>query len=591
MAKHSRKKGIGSNNNPRGNHSAPGKPASDKSSISENQDASKKIEPIIVPVKVEGEDNGSKSSASEKSEEQVKKTDESNSPDNDNDPVESLDSHNPTVVAPGVFQPELSEEDKEALAEKKRRHKKIGLIVAGAFAGLLILVYIAGILFFSTHFYPNTKIGSFDLSLKSQSEASQILSDGKDSYALSVNGQGLDLTLSGKEIGLTLDPNSVAEMALHDVALWKWPVEVFGVNDRSAHLTATYNKAEIAEVIKVRVNQFNATATQPVNAAIAYDITTKKFKVTSESVGTALDYASVMSVVDRAITTMNTRAELTQDELIQPMIFKTNPSLKKAVETADKMITADVVLMMAGFKVTELGPAKISTWVKLDEKLAATFDEAAFSAWIDEVTTGCNTVGGKRTYTRPDGKVVTVSGGTYGWQTDSDALRTSIKNSVAAGYVGTLEVPVLHSGSGFSGLGDKDWGSRYCDIDISEQHARFYDAAGVLIWETDIITGNPDGRHNTPTGVYVVNSKASPSKLIGSIDPETKKPEYETTVSYWMPFVGNAIGLHDATWQPSFGGSMYKYGYGSHGCVNLPYSAAQSLYGIIQVGDVVVTHY
>ena len=57
-----------------------------------------------------------------------------------------------------------------------------------------------------------------------------------------------------------------------------------------------------------------------------------------------------------------------------------------------------------------------------------------------------------------------------------------------------------------------------------------------------------------------------------------------------MPFDGNAIGFHDATWQAAFGGTRYKSGFGSHGCVNLSYSKAQELYGIIQVGDVVIVH-
>jgi len=84
-----------------------------------------------------------------------------------------------------------------------------------------------------------------------------------------------------------------------------------------------------------------------------------------------------------------------------------------------------------------------------------------------------------------------------------------------------------------------------------------------------------------------VNAKESPSKLIGY---ENGKKIYETMVQYWMPFEGNGIGFHDATWQPSFGGSMYANGYGSHGCVNLSYSDAQTLYGIIDYDDVVVVH-
>ena len=89
--------------------------------------------------------------------------------------------------------------------------------------------------------------------------------------------------------------------------------------------------------------------------------------------------------------------------------------------------------------------------------------------------------------------------------------------------------------------------------------------------------------------MWYITNKQAPSKLIGYL-PSGEK-EYETTVAYWMAFEGNGIGLHDATWQPSFGGSMYASGYGSHGCVNLPYDAAESLYSITEVGDCVIAHY
>ena len=115
-----------------------------------------------------------------------------------------------------------------------------------------------------------------------------------------------------------------------------------------------------------------------------------------------------------------------------------------------------------------------------------------------------------------------------------------------------------------------------------------YNESGDLIWESDCISGKPDGAHDTSVGVYWLNSKSSPAKLTGY---ENGKKIYESQVRYWMPFDGNAIGLHDADWQPGFGGTMYASGYGSHGCVNLPVNAAADLYSIIQEGDVVVSHW
>ena len=171
---------------------------------------------------------------------------------------------------------------------------------------------------------------------------------------------------------------------------------------------------------------------------------------------------------------------------------------------------------------------------------------------------------------------------------DKDALLALVKDGVANGAANTVDIPCTQTGDAYNGAGSRDWGARYMDVDLSEQHARLYDASGAVIWESDIITGKPDGEHDTPTGVYMVNAKQSPSKLIGYNGNEKI---YETEVQYWMPFVGNYIGFHDADWQPAFGGTLYADGVGSHGCVNLPPSKAAELYGMLSSGDTVVSHW
>ena len=151
----------------------------------------------------------------------------------------------------------------------------------------------------------------------------------------------------------------------------------------------------------------------------------------------------------------------------------------------------------------------------------------------------------------------------------------------------TIDIPCSQEAAVYNGPGERDWGSRYIDVDLAEQYVRFFDN-GSIIWEAPCISGKPDGVHDTNTGVYVINNKKSPEKLEGY---ENGVKIYTSYVTYWMPFVGNAIGLHDADWQPSFGGSMYANGYGSHGCVNLPPYAAAELFNIVEIGDVVVSHW
>ena len=56
-----------------------------------------------------------------------------------------------------------------------------------------------------------------------------------------------------------------------------------------------------------------------------------------------------------------------------------------------------------------------------------------------------------------------------------------------------------------------------------------------------------------------------------------------------MPFY-NGMGIHDATWRKSFGGSIYRTD-GSHGCINCPYSLAKTIYENIEADTPIICYY
>ncbi|WP_231847535.1 L,D-transpeptidase family protein [Gordonibacter pamelaeae] len=476
----------------------------------------------------------------------------------------------------------------EADAKGGRKPLKVLGIVLGVIVALLAVVYLAGALVFMDRFLPRTTVGDLDVSLKSSAEVQGMLADVIDDYVLKVEGQGFSLKLSAAEAGMRLDGRAATDAMHASANAWAWPLEILKAHDESDKLAATYNESGLGDTVRAAVDEFNKTATPPTDAVIAYSEAKGAFIVEPEAVGTALSYDAVIKAVDDAVLALQPTVKLGADVLQQPKVLSSDPKLTAAAEQANTMIKADLVLTMAGGTAGEVNADLISQWVRLGDDLSATLDEAALTAWVDELAAACNTVGTQRTYTRPDGKVVTVAGGVYGWSVDRDALLNLVKESVAAGTVQTAEVPCTSVGTGYNGAGAQDWGLRYCDIDLAEQYARFYDETGALIWESPIVSGIPDGVHDTSVGVYWLNQKASPSKLIGY---ENGKKIYESDVQYWMPFVGNVIGLHDADWQSSFGGTRYRDGAGSHGCVNLPPYKAAELYGIIQSGDVVVSHW
>jgi lipoprotein-anchoring transpeptidase ErfK/SrfK len=120
------------------------------------------------------------------------------------------------------------------------------------------------------------------------------------------------------------------------------------------------------------------------------------------------------------------------------------------------------------------------------------------------------------------------------------------------------------------------------DVSLSSQTARYYHN-GSLKLTTPVVTGK--NGHNTPPGIYSVTYKARNVDLKGNNDDGSK---YSSHVSYWMPFNGG-IGLHDAPWRSAFGGAIH-FANGSHGCVNMPPSAAARLYSMVRAGTPVVVY-
>lgn len=465
--------------------------------------------------------------------------------------------------------------------------KVIGIIV-GSIVGLLLIAYVAGAIYFLDRFMPNTTLGDHDVSLKTSSEVQATLDDALSGYSVTVSGQGFTLKLSAKDAGASFDSKRITAAALESTNPWLWPLEITRDHNEADSLAASSSESSLANVVGEAVDQFNATATPPTDAVVAFSEQADAFVVQPEATGTALDADAVTKAISAAIASVQPTVKLTADVLQQPTVRSADKKLQAAAEAANQLLKADMQLMLGGSTAAEVNPALISTWIRFDENLAPSLDEEALVAWAKELEAACDTVGTERTYTRPDGKVITVSGGPYGWLTDGEALVALVKDGVANGTTGAIDIPCQTTGTGYNGAGAQDWSARYCDIDLSEQYVRFYDETGTLVWEAPCVSGTPNGAHNTPTGVFWMNQKASPSELKGTNLDGSK---YTSTVRYWMPFVGNVIGLHDADWQAAFGGTLYQQGRGSHGCVNLPVSSAADLFGIIQSGDVVVCHW
>ena len=115
-------------------------------------------------------------------------------------------------------------------------------------------------------------------------------------------------------------------------------------------------------------------------------------------------------------------------------------------------------------------------------------------------------------------------------------------------------------------------------VDISDQTLKLYNN-GKLTIDTPVITGTK-GQHDTPPGRFTLSYKTSKDDYNGN---PVHLSKYDAYVDYWMPFNGG-IGFHDAdrwrTINEYYNVNRYIEN-GSHGCINMLYDAAKTLYGHI----------
>lgn len=131
---------------------------------------------------------------------------------------------------------------------------------------------------------------------------------------------------------------------------------------------------------------------------------------------------------------------------------------------------------------------------------------------------------------------------------------------------------------------------RHVVISLSHQAIYAYDGAKLVNWSL-ATTGNP--ALPTPTGHFSIFARFSPFQFISPWpqgSPYYYPPSWTT---YAMEFIGGGYFVHDAPWRTVFGpgsngpgipGGNYT---GTHGCVNVPYSFAQFLWGWSGIGTVV----
>jgi hypothetical protein len=301
-------------------------------------------------------------------------------------------------------------------------------------------------------------------------------------------------------------------------------------------------------------------------------------EVVADTEGSYIELDNMCQLVEENLTEVSTEADLTETDAYRSAnITADSDAIAKQVQSlSDKL---NMVITCKIDQVSwEITSEDYGNWM-VQYKGNWSFSESKIREYVEEMAEKYDTYGTERKFVTHTGKTITQVGPYYGWKLDVDAETASLKEVLEQGK-NVVHEPIFETkGAVYTEL--NDIGDSYVECDLGQQHIYVY-IDGKVVMESDCVSGSVASGRETPEGVYEISLVKTPAILIGE--------DYETPVTFWMPFTNNGIGFHDATWRSKFGGEIYRSS-GSHGCVNLPYAAAQELFNIAYVGLPVVCYY
>ena len=329
--------------------------------------------------------------------------------------------------------------------------------------------------------------------------------------------------------------------------------------------------------------------TASVDAAIQYNENQKQFTLISDVQGNQIDESRMLAYVDQSLEALfpsqllggEIKLVMGTDVYQQPSVTVSDDMQNKLSGLNEKLnkYRSSTVTYTLGNETQVVDTSTIESWLQISSD-SISVDQDAVKTYVQDLATKYNTIYVPRTFHTSYGNDVTVSDNEYGFQIDQDGELQQLLKDIASGS--EVSRDPVYSISAMQRNGSDDLAGSYIEVSLDNQHLWLY-KDGALVTETDIVSGAPKAGRETYRGAWPIAYKASPYNLSSS------EYGYNVTVKYWMPFVYGQ-GLHDASWQSSFGGNRYKSGAGSHGCINLPTDQAALIYNTIDGGYPIIIY-
>ncbi|MEH7095862.1 L,D-transpeptidase family protein [Neobacillus vireti] len=275
-------------------------------------------------------------------------------------------------------------------------------------------------------------------------------------------------------------------------------------------------------------------------------------------------------------------------EYLQPV--KAGSSIVKKEKTILQKLVQRTVDYKVQDKVYSLTGSGLIKNASVTKEMQVIIESDGIKDKLSKINNSQSTLNKNFHFKTHSGSVVTVKGQSYGWAINVTKETKRVQEAFETGKK-SLEADHIYGvgwstyGTGYNAKSNDGIGHTYAEVSIAEQRIWLY-KNGKLTFTTNVVTGRHNTHEDTPTGVWYVMYKETPSILQGS---EVGNANYSVKVQYWAPFTLSGCGFHDASWRRNWASTAYLTA-GSGGCVNTPSSAMKVVYDNLSKNEPVVVY-
>ena len=455
--------------------------------------------------------------------------------------------------------------------------KRNVLIVLLSFLGLILLTYEYGVIASYKYYAPGTVINNKYVGLKSIDYADQALYENPSEYTLKMKFRDQDYLISGYDIDLNYSYREDLENIKKGQSPFMWPMYL-SAPDHKIKKKITFDRNKLVEYIDSFESMQSKNMKKPKNPTIELNDDGVVVAVPQDPGSVIEDKKEVYKAAVNAVNSEEKELDIDEAGLYKISRYTVDSAkVKQCVDRCNRIVGLGVKYYYGDTEL-ELEPYQLFGTIKISDKYDMIISRQKVQEMLESFSRLHDTYSSIRKFKNHNHKYISITNSDYGWEMDIENETDALYKDMIHHKSVSREPAMLHTGFTYNKKGD-DIGGTYAEVSLDEQMMFFY-KDNRLVLSTEVVTGNINLGRSTPPGIYNVDYHQTPATLKGE--------DYETKVTYWMPFNGG-IGFHDATWRGIFGGDIYTYD-GSHGCVNMPYSSAEELFFEIEDGTPVIVY-